>query len=225
MRIWFDTEFQELAPIGITLISLGAVREDGEQFYAEADWFDPELSNSWVQANVHPHLQGGDAVMSRAQLTREFARFTHGATEFWADSPAYDWVVLCQCWGQMIDRPPWWPWQARDLRHLSDELGVDPKEWPEQTLTEHHALPDALHHRAIWSYLESRRGAPEWRIVRLDQVEDVPLGTVDQRSVLSSAPDREAAELWSKSFLDAGIDVRVERRTVAPWVEIEGGTR
>lgn len=63
MKIFLDTEFYEHGNrnhgyITVELISLGAVREDGAEFYAENSEFDwnnvPE--DHWLQDNVKPHL-------------------------------------------------------------------------------------------------------------------------------------------------------------------------
>ena len=58
MRIWFDTEFIEDGKT-IDLISIGAVREDGRQFYAENAECDLGRASPWVVAHVFPHLSSG----------------------------------------------------------------------------------------------------------------------------------------------------------------------
>jgi hypothetical protein len=67
VKVFIDTEFWErpLSSMGagthsVQLISLGAVREDGAEFYVENADFDwnnvPE--DHWLQDNVRPHLMG-----------------------------------------------------------------------------------------------------------------------------------------------------------------------
>ena len=48
MRVWYDGEFSTTAP-EIGLVSLGAVAEDGREFYGVSSEFDPERANPWVK--------------------------------------------------------------------------------------------------------------------------------------------------------------------------------
>lgn len=144
MKIWFDTEFIEDGKT-IEPISIGMVREDGAEYYAEFE-FDETGANDWVKANVFPHLDG--IKRPRAHIAGDILDFVspggdrHGEKpEFWAYYADYDWVLLCQLYGRMIDLPDGWPMYCRDLKQLTDSMG-NPK-LPEQTTTEHHALADA----------------------------------------------------------------------------------
>lgn len=72
MKIFLDTEFYEFQPErnrvtplnrmpganAVQLISIGAVREDGAEFYAENADFDWDFvpRDHWLQDNVRPHL-------------------------------------------------------------------------------------------------------------------------------------------------------------------------
>jgi hypothetical protein len=59
MKLWFDTEFIESGhTLPLDLISIGVVREDGEEYYAECSGFDLALalSNPWLVENVIPYL-------------------------------------------------------------------------------------------------------------------------------------------------------------------------
>ena len=155
MKIFFDTEFQDNGST-IEMISLGAVRDtDNVQFYAEAGWTHLGNSSTWVADNVHPHLRGGSFVLSRYEMAARFRMFCEGATEFWADSPSYDWVAVSQLYGSMLDRPSGWPYNACDLRQFSAHVGVPVDTWPKQDGAEHDALADAIHHQMIWKYLAS----------------------------------------------------------------------
>jgi hypothetical protein len=74
------------------------------------------------------------------------------APEFWAYCAAYDWVVLCQLFNTMSERPSTWPKYCRDVRQEADRLGVDLRSViPEVNL--HDALADASWCRAAWEYL------------------------------------------------------------------------
>lgn len=166
---WFDTEFMEDGRT-IELLSIGMVCEDGREFYAENVNADFDKANPWVRENVLPHLWsqqsdkraanmwsrdgGRGGLLTRAAIARELRIFVAegaGKPEFWAYYGAYDWVVLCQLFGPMIDLPEGWPMFAMDIKQLCVSQG-DPR-LPEQTGTAHNALEDARWNREAWQYL------------------------------------------------------------------------
>jgi len=149
MKIWFDTEFVEDGRT-IDLISIGAVREDGVRFYAENAECDHSRADPWVKENVLAHLLGGSEQTSRFCIAEAFKAFVGEKPEFWAYYADYDWVVLCQLYGRMIDLPDGWPMYCRDLKQEADRLGVT---LPKQKTTEHHALADAEWTRDAWLWL------------------------------------------------------------------------
>lgn len=68
-RIFFDTEFTALSP-GAKPISIGLVDESGRsEFYAElSDTYRREDCSDFCAGEVLPHLEGGAAAMSAAEL-------------------------------------------------------------------------------------------------------------------------------------------------------------
>ena len=154
MRYWFDTEFIEDGKT-IDLISIGIVGEDGRSLYWENAECDLSRANEWVVANVFPHLVGSDAQASRGDIAMSLIEFAGPKPEFWAYYGAYDWVVLCQLFGRMIDLPASWPMFVRDVRQLCDARGNPPL--PPQSTTEHHALADARWTKEAWEFLQSLR--------------------------------------------------------------------
>lgn len=169
MRYWFDTEFIEDERT-IDLISIGIVAEDGREYYAENADCDISKANAWVMQNMFPHLfhvRGGhsDAHLPgtiRADcpfkpggvIAAEIVTFVNagaGKPEFWGCYADYDWVVLCQLFGTMMDLPKGWPMLAYDLKQWCDMLG-NPK-LPEQGKGEHHALADARWNKQAWELL------------------------------------------------------------------------
>jgi hypothetical protein len=128
-------------------------------------------ANEWVRENVIAHLWsqqpdkregnlwvrdgGRGGLWSRQQLARELVTFCdpeqHGKPELWAYYADYDWVVLCQLFGRMIDLPQGWPMYCRDIKQFADMLG-GPR-LPEQGKGEHHALADARWNRQAWDFL------------------------------------------------------------------------
>lgn len=142
-RIWFDTEFIEDGKT-IDLMSIGMVDEEGNTLYLESKECDLSRASEWVQVNVIPHLQGGDALVSRAEMLREIKRFAGYKPEFWAWYSSYDWITLCQLHGKMVDLPNHWPRYCRDFRQIVDMEGIDTKLFPKLEGNAHNALDDAI---------------------------------------------------------------------------------
>jgi hypothetical protein len=157
MRYWFDTEFIEDGKT-IDLISIGIVAEDDRRFYALSTECDLTKANEWVCENVLVHLPEygkydiGTLWMPRAQMRANILHFVgNDSPEFWAYYADYDWVVLCQLFGRMMDLPEGWPMYCRDIKQWADELGCETL--PLQEGAEHHALADALWCREAWEHL------------------------------------------------------------------------
>jgi len=189
MRYWFDTEFIEDGQT-IDLLSIGMVAEDGRELYAESLDADLSRANAWVKENVIAHLwsqqpdkrsenlwsrDGGiDGLLSRKDIAREIEAFcdpaTYGKPEVWAYYADYDWVVLCQLFGRMIDLPKGWPMYCRDIKQEADRIEAwirdfnSAPDWrlilPKQESSEHHALADARHNRVMWEFLGQQSGMP-----------------------------------------------------------------
>jgi len=156
MRYWFDTEFIEDGKT-IDLISIGILAEDGRELYLESSECDLTRASQWVKDNVIVHLRGGDWRFPRKDIADSIVSFvaTDSKLEFWAYYADYDWVVLCQLFGTMMDLPKGWPMYCRDVKQLCDELGNPPL--PEQGKSEHHALADAKWTREAWEFLHTVR--------------------------------------------------------------------
>lgn len=171
VKYFFDTEFIEDGKT-IDLLSIGIVAEDGRELYeinADCDW---HKADDWVKSNVIAHLPpkrvnySDPSVSPRlkeesrhfnshegiARAIREFVGTDK--PEFWAYYADYDWVVLCQLFGRMIDLPKGWPMYCRDVKQLCDSMG-NPK-LPEQTSKEHHALEDARWTKQAHEFLIER---------------------------------------------------------------------
>jgi hypothetical protein len=153
MKIWFDTEFIEDGKT-IDLISIGMVREDGAKYYAENVECDLSKASPWVRENVLPLLGGTNPPMRRYMIADDVRAFVGHKPELWAYYADYDWVVLCQLFGTMMDLPESWPMYCRDVKQLCDDLG-NPKLPPQDG--EHNALKDALWTKKAWTYLDNLR--------------------------------------------------------------------
>lgn len=168
-KIFFDTEFIEDGKT-IDLLSIGMVRDDGGELYLEncqADW---RRADPWVRENVIPKLAAwpGDhdrqphrhALIEgwhfRDEIAASVKDFVGPAPEFWAYYADYDWVVLCQLYGRMIDLPQGWPMYCRDFKQLIGEGTSIPKLAEDEA---HNALADARWLRNSYDafYRPSRR--------------------------------------------------------------------
>lgn len=175
MKYFLDTEFIEDGKT-IDLISIGIVAEDGREYYAISTEFKARKANQWVKDNVLVHLPKRDvypgmpgygprdwdsarAWKSRKQIAAEIVAFVGTAPEFWGYYADYDWVVLCQLYGTMMDLPDGWPMYCRDLQQWRDQLGV--QALPPEPAQEHHALADARWNQQVWAYLTRTAESPD----------------------------------------------------------------
>lgn len=152
MRYFYDTEFIEDGRT-IDLISIGAVAEDGREFYAVSTDFDASRANPWVRKHVLPQLPkpAGPAWRSRRQIREELAEFLGGGTglsraerrtpQLWAWIGAYDHVALAQLWGDMSQLPRIMPHYTRDIKQLWEMAGRP--QLPNPPSDVHDALVDA----------------------------------------------------------------------------------
>lgn len=169
MRYYLDTEFDETKD-HLVLLSLGLRGEDDRELYLVSADFNATLCNSWVQANVLPHLHDfvpkdhlpAKYVMPKDRFAERIELFlTHdGNPEFWGYYCAYDWVLFCRLWGGMLRMPGRFPKICYDLKQIADVLlpGVDfkadnPKESPK-----HNALADARWNQQLHCWIADKSG-------------------------------------------------------------------
>ena len=167
MKYFLDTEFIEAGRYKpITLISIGIVREDGEQFYAVSADFRDRDGSDWVKSNVLPRLWSIQPIerqfkMPVAEIALQVRAFIgDDKPEFWGYYADYDWVVFCQMFGAMIDLPKGWPRYCHDLKQLADEM--EDTRIPKQGADEHNALRDAYWNWEAYRYLDGMRTRPIW---------------------------------------------------------------
>ncbi len=143
MKLFFDTEFTGLHQ-NTTLISIGIVAENGQEFYAEFTDYDKGQVDEWIQENVishlylHKEMEGhpvpengvtcqdgflGNKTYIKNCLSSWLSEFD--TVEMWSDCLAYDWVLFCQLWGHAFNIPKsiYFPF---DLYTLMKMNGVDP---------------------------------------------------------------------------------------------------
>lgn len=156
-RIFLDTEFIENGnQHPIIPISFGLVMEDGSNYYAEVDEIDWSKANEFVLDYVKPKLLGGEVVKSQSQIAKEIQEFVGEKPEFWAYYADYDWVVLCQLYGDMVSLPEGWPKYCLDLKQYMWHLDLSYDDMVdaigEQT-NGHNAMADAIQDLKIFRWL------------------------------------------------------------------------
>ena len=157
---FIDSEFYEDGEI-IDLLSIAIVANDNKQYYAvNSDFnFTRANKNKWLKENVLKHIDLEDKTNQRSkkQIKSDILKFIGDdkSPKFVADYCSYDWIVLCQIFGKMIDLPDNFPMYCNDLQMLKKIVGAKDSELP--TLpNEHHALNDACQVREQWLFLEKR---------------------------------------------------------------------
>lgn len=180
MKVFFDTEFDEDGET-IRPISLGFVTEAGHRLYvviSDADW---DRCNDWVKENVLPYVHWNEGptlddwdmardlyiVVPRADAGRYIEQWISEVcpidvekspfpeVEFWADYADYDWIVLCQLYGTMLQRPGYWPMFAMDIQQKKREVGYTDA-LPEPEGQAHCAIDDAINCKERWEILDAR---------------------------------------------------------------------
>jgi hypothetical protein len=154
MRVWFDTEFIEDGRT-IDLISIGLVREDGRELYLQNEECDLNRASDWVRQNVFPYLQVGFNWHKRSAIAEHVLVFASDNPEFWGYYADYDWVVLCQLFGTMMQLPDGWPMFCLDVKQLCVSKGNP--QLPEPPSDAHNALADARWTQQAWQYLSDYR--------------------------------------------------------------------
>lgn len=174
MKYFLDTEFIEDGKT-IDLISIGIVAEDGREYYAQNLECNFSKASDWVVKNVIPHLDRWVAYneyrlmtnpfwtvaslashtpwRTKETISREIIEFVGEYPEFWAYYADYDWVVVCQLFGTMMDLPKKWPMYCMDIKQLAKHKGnPDLNTLPNQL--EHNALEDANWNLRAYNYLK-----------------------------------------------------------------------
>lgn len=151
MKYFIDAEFSERGPkYPLELISIGIVAEDGREFYRENENALSIDVNSWVRENVIPRLSLYDEEKDSYLIAGSIASIADDidvfigndpSPEFWGYYCAYDWVVLCQLFGDMSCLPTGWPMYCHDLRQWLDDEALSYVSQPDDA--PHHALQDA----------------------------------------------------------------------------------
>jgi hypothetical protein len=152
---FLDTEFYEDGEL-IHPISLGLVCEDGRELYLEFQ-FDESIVSNWVRDNVVCYLEWEpEDRLTRQEAAKRVLEFVgEGKLEFWAYFADYDWIVMCQMFGTMMDLPENFPKYCMDLQQWWVQQGrpFKAKLFPPQPTNRHNALADAKWNVGVWKAL------------------------------------------------------------------------
>jgi len=175
-KYFFDTEFIEDGRT-IDLVSIGMVSEDGRSLYLGNMDADFAKASDWVRENVFPHLPLREDLSckyipcfwkSRTDIRNAVLDFCnpheHGNPEFWGYFADYDWIVLCQLFGRMIDLPQGWPMYCGDVKQLADSVQAPKLPEPENA---HNALTDARWNRDYYNDIKQRIESGELSMLSL----------------------------------------------------------
>lgn len=172
MRIAFVFEFIEDGR-RVFPVSVGLVAEDGRELYRQFSDAPFERANEWVRANVLTKLTGlhGNRIRKpwgdKGSIAEEIRSFCAPADDdptalsfvgYYCD---YDWVVMCQLFGTMMQLPEGWPMFAWDLRQMLDERGLQHISQPDDM--PHQALSDAQWIMATYKAEVQTRPFGGWR--------------------------------------------------------------
>lgn len=176
MRVFYDFEFLEEYGT-VDPISVGMVREDGQELYIVFDDFNTlrVAKHNWLMQNVMPYIGHEEftshvtglgtpvkdlyitdaAAMSKRLARWRILQFVSDIwPEFWAWYGAYDHVALCSLFGAMVDLPKQFPMFTRDIRQLWEAKGRP--EFPVQESGLHNALDDARHNVVRYDFLQDK---------------------------------------------------------------------
>jgi len=158
MKYFFDTEFYEDGE-RIHPISLGMVREDRKELYFEYQ-FDESIVSDWVRDHVVCHLEWKpEHRITRPDACEMLLDFVGDdpKPEFWAYFADYDWILLCQTFGTMMDLPEHFPKFCMDIQQYWYTLGKPHKSRvrPAKPANAHNALADARWNLDYYKNLKS----------------------------------------------------------------------
>lgn len=183
MRYWYDTEFIEDGKT-IELISIGIVCEDGREYYAQANWFNPVDASNWIWVNVFPllkvcygHLYYPNQTVIESLHVHKEGRCTDPHCPWRTREEMRDDILAFMNVGTYGEPELWGYYSAYDHVVFCQIFGTmiylpfgfpmytrDIKQWcdmlgnpvlPEQDEGEHHALADARWNKQAWEFLRA----------------------------------------------------------------------
>lgn len=177
-NIFYDAEFTGLHQ-NSSLISIGLITEQGQQFYAEFSDYNRSQLDGWLQANVLPYCRWlsmssppSEVIIerqpahwccfgSRQEVSKLLAEWLaqFEAVQIWADCHAYDWVLFCELFGGSQHLPQQVSYMALDITTLFAAAGLSPQtdrqQYAQMRIKQHNALQDAQLAMACYQKLQT----------------------------------------------------------------------
>jgi len=167
IKLFFDTEFTGLHK-NTTLISIGIIADNGEEFYAELTDYDESQTDEWLKKNVidnlllsepyhYSHILGETYVKCTMKELKSYLikwiQAFDDEVEMWSDCLAYDWVLFNDIFGHAFNIPKNVYYIPFDICTLFKIKGIDPDTDREKFagLDE-----DAIKHNALWDAMVIR---------------------------------------------------------------------
>jgi 3' exoribonuclease, RNase T-like len=142
MRAWFDTEFAQIPGKGTQLVSIGIVREDGQEFHGVRD-IDTSEAGWWFRKHVWRGIKD-DPKMSEVDLAAAVYDALWGVTEVATREGGDDFDLLEDLIGPLT--------RKIDINKLWESVG-QPKLPKLNRKRVHHALEDAKFYRHLHELL------------------------------------------------------------------------
>jgi hypothetical protein len=189
MRYFLDCEFIDDGKV-IDLITIAIVAEDDRELYLghkECRFYN---ASDWVKENVLAQLDGlqnnlsylacdrdRNFWLSKKAIALSIFKFVGGECdqdgtrlklkeqpEFWGYYADYDWIVLAQIYGKMMDLPDGFPYHCNDIKQECDRLGNP--ELPPQINNNHNALSDARWSKEAFEFLQRIEFTEKFKVCR-----------------------------------------------------------
>ncbi len=162
-----DTEFNyQISKWALYPLSVGLVKESGEELYIEFNQAFALNCDSFVSENVVPNLKwfNGDTsfIMSNKAAKEAIIDFVGHDEEnhFYTWYGSYDWVMFCGIFGNMVDLPKNFPMYTRDLKYIVDLHKIPSTKLPKQVNDNHNALEDARWNMEVYKYISAQTFLP-----------------------------------------------------------------
>jgi hypothetical protein len=167
INLFFDCEFthiQESAELPV-LVSVGIISQDGRTFYAENENVQEELCSEFVIETVLPLLDGGEALITYAQIASRLKTWIEsfdGEAKLWSDAPGHDWPHLDHMfstygWPSNLRRTPAALRFSSSVQNTRFDAAVEDIFRSTPALRRHHALDDSIANRHAFKMATMRR--------------------------------------------------------------------
>lgn len=169
MKVFFDTEFTGLHH-DTTLMSIGMVAEDGQDFYAELTDYDESQVDDWIRENVLANFTHDRYTTNMLNLKHRIEEFLspYDEVEMWSDCLAYDWVLFNSIWGHAFKVPKKIYYIPFDICTFMKIKGIDPdinrEEFAGIDGKKHNALHDAKVIKACYEKLNQTKDEREQEV-------------------------------------------------------------